>query len=627
MEALTGALWGIVAAIGLSALLFIGANRLFDLIVDRWRAYLGLLGALTGAVFFAVLSGNRVLDGSGALWVLVGAALVATMAVAPDLVSDRRLRPLVGGAVGMAVGLVVAVALDASVRPTVTASDLIAPVGVAVACYMVVAARRGRIRPGGLLAAAGIGLTAGSWLLADVGGGSNGSLAISVLVPFGLFGSSLGAGEQRQRAERYDLQRRTRVGAFLGPAMFFVVMGLVVPLVRTIYLSLHGSKGQVWVGLKNYGEVLTNKKSLDLEDWADIFGSRLTYLGAGLLLFGVVAGLVIGRRRGRLLEPTASSLGPVSVGTLLLMFAVFASLRGTVMNNLWWVIVVTLLSTVLGLAAAVLADGARFESVAKSLIFMPMAISFVGAGIIWRFMYIARPPQKPQTGLFNAIWVGLGTMAPSGAGQLTVVAVLGGATAVLAGLAVFGIRRQQSGITLGSGFVAVPVLWLLYRILGPGLGGVETGPLGDPMGKPILFVQEGPFNNVWLMVVLIWIQTGFAMVILSAAIKAVPVALLEAARVDGATDGQVFFHVTLPTIVPTISVIVTALIVLVMKVFDIVRVMTNGNFGTQVIANEMWQRAFTEFNLGLGSALAVVLFLAVVPVMGLNVRRMQRAGV
>ena len=156
------------------------------------------------------------------------------------------------------------------------------------------------------------------------------------------------------------------------------------------------------------------------------------------------------------------------------------------------------------------------------------------------------------------------------------------------------------------------------------LGGVETGPLGNPIGKPILFVQEGPFNNVWMMVVLIWIQTGFAMVILSAAIKAVPTELLEAARVDGATDGQVFFHVTLPTIVPTISVIVTALIVLVMKVFDIVRVMTNGNFGTQVIANEMWQRAFTEFNLGLGSALAVVLFLSVVPVMGMNIRRMQR---
>ena len=127
------------------------------------------------------------------------------------------------------------------------------------------------------------------------------------------------------------------------------------------------------------------------------------------------------------------------------------------------------------------------------------------------------------------------------------------------------------------------------------------------------------------MVVLIWIQTGFAMVILSAAIKAVPSDLIEAARVDGANDRQVFFNVTLPTITPTISVIVTALIVLVMKVFDIVRVMTNGNFGTQVIANEMWQKTFTEFNLGLGSALATVLFLAVVPAMALNVRRMQRS--
>jgi alpha-glucoside transport system permease protein len=239
-------------------------------------------------------------------------------------------------------------------------------------------------------------------------------------------------------------------------------------------------------------------------------------------------------------------------------------------------------------------------------------------------MYIARPPQKPQTGLFNAIWVGLGTLEPSSTGHLTVIVVLGGVTAAMLGLSIFGTRRRQPDIAIGSALVALPFLWLLYRFLGPGLGGVETGPLGNPIGKPILFVQEGPFNNVWMMVVLIWIQTGFAMVILSAAIKAVPAELLEAARVDGATDGQVFFHVTLPTIVPTISVIVTALIVLVMKVFDIVRVMTNGNFGTQVIANEMWQRAFTEFNLGLGSALAVVLFLSVVPVMGMNIRRMQR---
>jgi alpha-glucoside transport system permease protein len=253
-----------------------------------------------------------------------------------------------------------------------------------------------------------------------------------------------------------------------------------------------------------------------------------------------------------------------------------------------------------------------------------MAISFVGAGIIWRFMYIARPPQKPQTGVFNAVWVGLGKLAPGTVGQAVGLIILAALTAGMAGICLFGIRRRQSAIAIGAALSALPVLYLAYRLVGPGLGGVEVGPLGQPIGKPILFVQEGPFNNVWLMVVLIWIQTGFAMVILSAAIKAVPGDLIDAARIDGADERQVFYRVTLPTIVPTVIVIVTTLIVLVMKVFDIVRVMTNGNFGTQVIANEMWQRTFTEFNLGLGSALAAVLFLGVVPAMALNVRRMQR---
>ena len=204
------------------------------------------------------------------------------------------------------------------------------------------------------------------------------------------------------------------------------------------------------------------------------------------------------------------------------------------------------------------------------------------------------------------------------------MAVLASVTVLLTGLCVFGVRRRQSAIAVGSAVAAIPLLWLIYRFLGPGMGGSVPGPNDEPIAGTILFVQESPFNNVWLMVVLIWIQTGFAMVILSAAIKAVPADLIEAARVDGADERQVFFQVTLPTIVPTITVVMTAMIVLVMKVFDIVRVMTNGNFGTQVIANEMWQRSFTEFNLGLGSALAVVLFLGVVPVMGLNIRRMQR---
>jgi len=127
------------------------------------------------------------------------------------------------------------------------------------------------------------------------------------------------------------------------------------------------------------------------------------------------------------------------------------------------------------------------------------------------------------------------------------------------------------------------------------------------------------------MVVLIWVQVGFAMVILSAAIKAVPTELTEAAKVDGASESQIFWRITLPQIAPTLGVVVTALFVTVMKVFDIVYAMTGGNFGTQVIANEMFERAFGFSDLGLGSALAVVLFVSVIPVMWINVRRTQRS--
>ena len=254
-----------------------------------------------------------------------------------------------------------------------------------------------------------------------------------------------------------------------------------------------------------------------------------------------------------------------------------------------------------------------------------MAISFVGAGIIWRFMYIARPPQKAQTGFLNAVWTWFGGLRPGTGGAWAVVAILAGVTVLAALLCAFGVRRKQNAIAIGSAVSAIPLLWLIYRFLGPGFGGSVDGPNGEHVPGTVLFLQEGPFNNVWLMVVLIWIQTGFAMVILSAAIKAVPADLLEAARVDGATEQQAFWKITIPTIIPTITVVATTLIVLVMKVYDIVKVMTAGNFGTQVIANEMWQRAFTELNFGLGSALAVVLFLAVVPVMAFNIRSMQRA--
>lgn len=626
MDALVGAIWSSAAAIGASALLFIAANRLFDLVVDRWLLFVAVLGALVGTVAFGVLVGNRSLNGPGLLWVIVGGVLVAAVAVAPKLIADRRTRLAVTTSGGMAIGVLLVLTIDEALRPSINTMGLLVFVAITTGIYLLRAVLWGQVRTAGLLVAAAVGWVGGSWFLGQIGEGSRLTLAVAVIVPTALAGAALGSGEPPTKADRSQIQRRTRVVAFLGPALLFVTLGLIVPLARTIYLSLHDHRGEELVGFKNYGEILTNSQSVDLSGWAGIFTSRLFFFGIGLLAVGALFGLWRGRQRGRVLEKTVGSITPMAFGGFLLAFAVFASLRGTVINNLWWVLVVTTISTSLGLVAAVLTDRVRFESVAKSLFFLPMAISFVGAGIIWKFMYIARPFQKPQTGTFNAIWVALGKLVPGSFGQVVGLIVLALLTTALGGLCLFGIRRQQTSIAVGAALSAVPVLWLAYRLLGPGLGGATDGPLG-PVADPILFVAENPFNNIWLMVVLIWIQTGFAMVILSAAIKSVPSELIAAAKVDGATDQQVFFYVTLPTIMPTIIVIATALIVLVMKVFDIVRVMTNGNFGTQVIANEMWQRAFIEFNLGLGSALAAVLFLGVVPAMAFNVHRLQRIKV
>jgi alpha-glucoside transport system permease protein len=220
-------------------------------------------------------------------------------------------------------------------------------------------------------------------------------------------------------------------------------------------------------------------------------------------------------------------------------------------NNVFWVIFVTGISTGLGLAIAVLADRSRGESVAKSLIFMPMAISFVGASVIWRFVYAFTPAGKPQIGVVNAVWVGLG-------------------------------------------------------------------------GEPQAWLQKLPWNTLFLIAIMIWIQTGFAMVVLSSAIKGVPTELNEAARVDGASEAQTFWRVTIPYIRGTLAVVVTTLVITVLKIYDIVKVMTNGEFQTSVIANELFDQAFILRNIGRGSALAVILLIAVVPLMVINVRRLRR---
>lgn len=221
-----------------------------------------------------------------------------------------------------------------------------------------------------------------------------------------------------------------------------------------------------------------------------------------------------------------------------------------VVNTIVWVLVVPTVSTVVGLAYAVFIDKTRGEKIYKVLVFMPMAISFVGAGIIWRFMYEYRAKQYDQIGLLNQIVVW------------------------------FGGEPQQ---------------WLL----------------------------NPPWNTFFLIVVLIWVQTGFAMVILSASIKGVPVELLEAAELDGANAWQRFISVTVPAIRPALIVVLTTISIASLKVFDIVRTMTAGNYETSVLANEMYTQ-FTKFEAGRSAALAVILFLLVLPIVIYNARQIQK---
>ncbi len=286
------------------------------------------------------------------------------------------------------------------------------------------------------------------------------------------------------------LPERTRVKVlpwiYVGPAVLLLSVYLVIPTLRTFYLSFFGNSSDEFVGLKNYIFVLTAPDTL------------LTFR-----------------------------------------------------NNLLWLVLVTGISVSLGLVIAVLIDRVKYESLAKSLIFLPMAISFVGASVIWRFIYAYRPAEAEQIGLLNAIVTGLGFE---------------------------------------------PVGWLVNPAV----------------------------NNFALIVIMIWLQTGFCMVLLSSAVKGVPNDVLEAARVDGASEIQIFRRIIVPMIMPTVLVVSTTVVVLVLKVFDIVFVMTGGNLGTDVIASRMIREMFNFRNYGRGSAIAVILLIAVIPVMVANIRRFRQ---
>ncbi len=224
-------------------------------------------------------------------------------------------------------------------------------------------------------------------------------------------------------------------------------------------------------------------------------------------------------------------------------------MRTAFLNNLKWILVMVTSTVVLGLLVAVLADRVRYEPLAKAIIFMPMAISFVGAGVIWTFVYNYGTGVN-QIGLLNAIAVALG-------------------------------------------------------------------------GQPVSWLSEPAINTIALIFVGVWMWTGFCMTVLSASIKSVPVEMLEAARVDGATEIQAFQHITIPTIMPTLAVITTTMVINVLKVFDIVYVMTGGNYNTEVIANRMYIDMYSTHNAGRATAIAVILILVTIPVMIYNVRRFQ----
>ncbi|SDQ38785.1 carbohydrate ABC transporter permease [Quadrisphaera sp. DSM 44207] len=319
---------------------------------------------------------------------------------------------------------------------------------------------------------------------------------------------------------------------------------------------------------------------------AQTTGHKLALMVFAVLLFAVVMGVILLAVDRPKRVPTwlvvAGFLGPALALLLVgLVYPALSTIRGSfyngdgsafvglanyatvftqdnfqivLRNTVLWVVLVPLVTTLLGLVYAYLVDRTRFENLAKALVFLPLAISMVGAGIIWRFVYEYRPDQPGvnQIGLLNQLLVLVGA-------------------------------------------------------------------------EPRQFLLNAPVNTFFLLAVMIWIQTGFAMTVLSASIKAIPDDIIEAARLDGVSGFAMFRHVTVPSIRPALVVVVTTLAITTLKVFDVVRVMTGGQFETSVVANEFYTQSFVQFNFGLGAALAVLLFIIVIPIIAYNVRQLRLA--
>jgi len=297
---------------------------------------------------------------------------------------------------------------------------------------------------------------------------------------------------------------------FVGPGIALLIWFLALPALRTLYISLFGRNGPPSLSL-----------TMLLAAPGEYFAALSTqFVGWNNFIAVFTDRLMLGALRN---------------------------------NILFWIGIATPLTVIAGLLIAVLADRSNFERAAKSIIFMPMAISFVGASVIWNFIYEVNAPGSPQIGLLNAVVVALG-------GQ--------------------------------------PHGWTNYTAI-------------------------SPWNNLFLVIIVVWLQTGFAMVLLSAAIKGIPEEILEAARVDGATEIQLFFRIMIPYLMATIIAVTTTIIIFTLKIFDVVWVMTGGQFGTDVIATQFYRQSFINRNSGFGSAIAIILLVAVTPVMVYNLRRLK----
>lgn len=633
-EKIRSTLITVVVAVAASAGLWIGANLLFNTVRNRWVRFSAIVGAILGGLYGIVLHGNHITLGSGdgfLTWVvgpLVGALAVGAVAVGLAINDDpgRRMAIGVGGGaiIGIGTGLLIREEYYPGLDPV--AILIYTAIGLALGAGIDLLRKRPPLH--GALTGGAIGWIFGAWGGADLGDGSIGTSVLAAGLPALALGYRLGITHNPDYQARVQIDNRSRAVIFVGPALLFIFVMLVIPTIRTAYLSLLDRDSEAFVDLENYGAIFTDKNAWDSSGWTNMFTSIPFLIGAFLLVIAAAVGYVMRQRTGRAVELGNPTSGPLVVGLLLICFGVFTALRGTLVNNLWWVVVVTFFSTAMGLAIAVLADNRGGERLAKSIIFMPMAISLVGASIIWRFVYTARDVSTEQTGVMNAVWVGLGNLSTgSGLPTLICTILLGLLVVALLAWVARALVRGNYARAIVPGILTIAVGWFFVRfagIIGGGVGGFRVNDDGTTQGQTILFTQETPYNNFWLMVIMIWIQTGFAMVILSAAIKAVPSDLIEAAKIDGATDSQVFWRVTLPQIATTIGVVVTTLIVGVMKVFDIVKVTTNGQFGSQVLANQMFQEAFSFGDTGKGAALAMLIFLAVLPVMIYNIRNMQK---